>query len=410
MRVNPDFQLRVHLRYRMDVPEFSLSPPRLDRSFLPVAAFGGPAMQVRPPLSKKAPSLFAMKTKFLLIVIAGLEGASVCLQAQNASTRGKNADEEWRVVQTLASAPAPSSPSAHTAAAVHANQEQKVQNARQLAQSAKEFRTSFPNHPNAPEARKLEALATLRGVRTNDSAYETLARDTAKAYREDDRIRLADRVEIAMLAERTAVRGKFGGAVFANNGPELELIVDRLRKEFGEKPEVFDQYLAIARTADMNTSRSLAVKLVQSPASPSARAEAQSILDRFSLLGKSPDVPLRLMDGSDARLTQPGDKPTLLFFWPASGPRLSSRFMRALPRDARILHSIPGATTAQVDAARRAARIPGTFCLDAAPSGRAGGELRIQHLPYVVAIDRSGKLAGYGPISATESVLNTINR
>jgi hypothetical protein len=348
--------------------------------------------------------------KTVLVMVAVVWGGSAAVLAQNLSVRGKNADEEWRELRALVSAAPSPLTGVRNTAVVRAEAEAKALAARQLAQRAREFRTGFPDHKDAPEASKIEALASLRGVMMNDSVHEAQAKETAKTYREDVRNRLGDRIEVAVLAERTSARAKFGGAVYANNGPELELMADRLRKEFGDVQEIFDLYLTVARSSDMNTARSIAVKLLQASANPTIKKEAQSIVDRHSFLGRPPNVPLRLQDGADVPLTQAGAKPTVLFFWPASGPKLSHRLMKALPRNARILHVMPGASAAEFEAAKRTAQVPGTFCLDSSPAGSVGGDLAVRHLPYVFAIDPAGKLTGYGPISAAESTFHSISR
>jgi len=339
-------------------------------------------------------------------VVLGL----VNLPAQETGLRGRNPDDEWRALQAMVTATPPAATTVRTPAVVRAEQAAQALTARQLAQRAREFRTAFPEHREASEARKLEVLASLRGVMDNDTGHETQAREAATAYRADVRNTLADRVEVAVLAERTAARARFGGAVYANNGPELEAMADRLRREFGDVQEVFDVYLMVGRSGEMNTGRSIARKLQASSANAATKREAQLILDRYAILGRAPNVPLRLLDGSDARLTQPGGTATLLFYWPVSGPKLSARLMRAVPRNVRILHVMPGASTAQLEAARRQSRVPGTFCLDASPPGSMGGDLHVRHVPWVFGLDRSGALMGFGPISAAESVFNSIVR
>ena len=114
-----------------------------------------------------------------------------------------------------------------------------------------------------------------------------------------------------MLSERTQSRSKFGGKVFANNGPELELLADRLRQEFGDTPEVFNFYASVARSADMTTARGIATRLLERPANYEAKAEAQSILARDALLNQPLDVRVTTVDGQQIDLSQQVGKVTL---------------------------------------------------------------------------------------------------
>jgi hypothetical protein len=349
-----------------------------------------------------------MKTVLSTIVV--LFGGVLVTSSWGAGASPRSADEAWQAVKAEQNASAARLNAPRTALLVRAESSATAMAARQLAQSAREFRLQFPDHGNAEDARKIETLAALRGVWAEDSAYEAAALATAQTYRADGRQPLADRIEVAFLAERTAIRNKFGGSVYVNNGPELLAIAERLHREFGDAPAIFNLYLQIARTADMNTGVAAANRVLATPVSRDAQVDARRVVDRFALLGRSLEIPLRLGDGTSVAWPPPGSKPTLLFYWDSSGPRMNPRVMAALPRDARIFHAVRGATGTQLDSLRRTNKVPGTLCLDASAPGTAGGPLWVQHLPYVFAFDRTGKLTGYGPLVVAESVFAGIPR
>ena len=207
-----------------------------------------------------------------------------------------------------------------------------------------------------------EAVLGLQGVDDEDKAHEQSAKHIAKAFREDKKNPVEDRFEVATLAERTELRGKFGGKVYVNNGPELELLADKLRQEFGDTTEVFNFYASVARSADMGTARSVANKLVRAPnVNPEAKAEAGAILARHAQIGKTLDIILTTIEGQTLDLAQT-NKPTVLFFWPASSPTSVGRLKGSLPADTQVIYVSPGANAAQITEAKKHTRVPGAFC------------------------------------------------
>lgn len=348
--------------------------------------------------------------KYSVSFLCGLMLTASALPGQSVG-KGKNADEDWNRLVALTTPSTAPAGTKKTLPQIKEEKAQKIANARQAAAEARNFHLAYPEHPNAKVAKKMEALAGLQGVTDDNPQQEVAAQLVAKTYREDATQPRSDRFQVALLAERTQARGKFGGRVYVNDPAELELIAEKLRREFGDVAEVFNFYVSIARSADMTTAVAIATKMMQWPVTPEAKIEAQAILARQALLNQPLNVKLTTLEGEEIDLARQQGRVTLLYIWPASGPGMVRRLNEAkaaLPADVQVVYFSPTATAEQIGAARGVTTVSGVFCKATPGVSRSVLEqLGVRRLPYVFALGRDGKLASFGPAEALASIVNT---
>jgi hypothetical protein len=352
---------------------------------------------------------------------------------------GKSADDAWADLTTLATSANPAQTmSANPAQAAPANlatlttpanstqsapgqqktkdqkkadRLQKADSARQTATAAKAFYADFPDHVNAHAAKKLEALSSVDATVGASPDDKKAALQVAGSFRTNHANAPADRFEVAVAMDRTSLSEKFGGELYTNNPAELEALAERLHTEFGDIAECLSFYVSVARTADLTTASRMAKNLLQWPATAEVKAEAQSIMNRAALLGTTLQAKLTTTDGTIVDLAQQAGKVTIIYAWLPGSPGslgLMNRVKSSLPKDAQIIYACAGATKQQLNAAKKALAVPGTLTNDS--SGAPGGLatlLKIQQWPCVIGLDRSGKLAAFGPIDALGLVVAT---
>lgn len=346
----------------------------------------------------------------LLIAIATIG----TLSAQSPGLE-KSTERDWAEVVALAAASRTSDGAQRAPTPTLNGQSQATLSARLVADIARGFIDRNPNHLNAGDARKLEVLSALQGVSDADPQFEAKAALLAGAFRADRRNSVADRFEVALLAERVAARSGLGGSPFGSVSRELEAIAKRLRSEFGEISQVFNFYVSVARGADMATARRIAQEVLRSPSGREARAEAQSILNRDLLLNKSANWSLTPVGGKQVLALRTAGRTTLIVVWSPSAVSLALSTLtvvqRLLPAEAQVVYLACGGTAEQFEAQRRTATVPGAFCRST--DGANGAFLEAfqpRQTPYAVVIDRRGSVAGFGPLSTVPALLQAADR
>jgi hypothetical protein len=348
----------------------------------------------------------------VLTVLYGV--VTVATSLAQPTTVVKSADEAWANVVAL-SKPAPSvnvPGKKRTLADVAAENSASAKRSREASLSAKAFYTAYPTHLNARNAQKLEAILALLGVTDDDKAFEQVARQIAKTYRENRANSVADRFEVALLAERVEIRSKLGGRIYGNSPEELEKIGDKLRIEFGNTPEVFNFYVSVARVADMSAAQALAAKIISWPATPEAKAEAQSILARHALVGTTLNWKLITIDNSEFDLAKQASKITIIYVWTpvGEGDGLAplNKVKKSLPPNTQIVYFPLGMSVGDVRTLQPTAPLPGIFCYELRGAiGPTAEKFQVRHTPYIFVLNRAGVLSGFGPAGELASLLTT---
>jgi len=322
-------------------------------------------------------------------------------------------DAAWANVSALgrkAVATAPGSSSKAPAQAA-TDKQKRATDFRRVSQAAKEFYTQHPAHPNAAAARKLEATAAIEGISDGDKVHEQAALKTADDYRKNKAVFAGDRFEVAHAVERHHLVRKNGGKAWHARPSASEDMTDRLRVEFGDIPHVHSSYLAVAEAADSEYSGDVAAKVLQMRASPAVRRQAESIYERWRLLGRKLDLTLATTDGKALRLDQVTSPRTVIYLWEGhrdpKGPAGLKAAGQSAPAGTRWIYVSLGAFTGKpADIASRGTPA-GTYCVE--PLGMRSPlveQLRISTLPMVIVLDATGAVVSFGKPADLPSLLS----
>jgi hypothetical protein len=175
--------------------------------------------------------------------------------------------------------------------------EARAQKFRQTAQAAQDFYLQHPNAPKAAEARKLEALAGLEGITPTDRTHERAALATAAAFRTNRSHPVSARFEVAHAMERRAASKKILGRPWFSHPAVGGMMLDALHAEFGELPEIYGGFLALAEHSNCDNGRDVALRIVQAPAPESIKSAARRLIERYALVRQPLDFPLTPLAG-----------------------------------------------------------------------------------------------------------------
>jgi len=314
----------------------------------------------------------------------------------------KDADQVWASIASQFTAFVDAKPDRKV------DQGAKSAQARGIAEAAKEFYSTYPGSFYVRAARKIEALATLDIVEVDPNRKQS-ALQVAAEFRANPIYPASDRHEVAIVMERRKLVEKFGGRMPVSNGPEMERIADLLHAEFGDLPENFHFYASVARGADKATARRMAARLLQWPAPDEAKAEASAIIERQNLIGRPLSLTLSTITGETIDLSQPSGKITIVLVWDARSPislRLVGKIKKTLPADARVIYFSPYSTAQELTALSIQLDILGPLCHDRGTGrGTHAAALGLRRLPYVLVLEGTGKLIGFGPGEAIAAVI-----
>lgn len=312
-------------------------------------------------------------------------------------------DTAWsNVVELGKAAAAPNSTLApRTTETIRTEQKARAEKFREVAKGAKDFRSQYPQHANAAQARKLEALAVLEGMTSDDPAYFSEALRIATDYRNDKRNAASDRFEVASAIERGELSRKLAGRPWFANAIQAEMLADKLRREFGELPEVYGFYLAAAEHGSCFNSGDVAIKILQATPPAGIRASAQRVYDRWKLIGKPLDLALTRNDGVQTSLGALAGKRTVVVIYAGdrdpAGPSGLQAFRNAPPTGVNWVYVAVGAIARQ---STISTPVPGgTHCVEPLGlKGEVAKRLNVSKLPAAYVIDGKKTLFGFGRI------------
>jgi hypothetical protein len=283
---------------------------------------------------------------------------------------------------------------------------------RNAAQLARQFHIQNPGHPKANEARKLEAIFAIRGVVYRDTTQENAAIALAKSFRDNLTFAAADRAEVALAMDRLSLSIKARNGEVKRQASEWEKLADSLRVEFGLQPVLQSYYLQLARDATSENAARIAAKVSEATElPPAAKREAQSIIERTSLLGTVIGLKLPRFGGGDVDLAERQEKVTAVVIFPVSKPEslVELKRLKAAPKGSQIVFLALGGNTSEAAAAYERLPIPGTMCH--AAEGRAAlsvvEKLRVGRapVPFAYIFDRDGKLSAFSRIPDLASLV-----
>ena len=147
-----------------------------------------------------------------------------------------------------------------------------------------------------------------------------------------------------------------------------ETMLDRLRSEFGDLPQLHASYLALAEHSNCDNGRDVAIRIVQSDAPESTKVAARRLLDRSALVRQPLDFPLTPVRGRATTLGELAGKLTVVCVWdgtrqPEGPPGLGDAARNPAPNTKWVYVSI-GAIGPLPKGAKYAAAPPGTTCVE----------------------------------------------
>lgn len=337
----------------------------------------------------------------------------VCPAFAQGPSGNSAADQAFRDLKAAATpaAPAPPAPGQNKSKAqVDSERQKQAADFNAAAAKAKDFQARFPGDPNLPEARKIEAASLLGAVRAGDAAKEAEALRGAQAFVADARNSRGDRYHVAAAVKQWTVEKKGlkdRTALLA----EYEKAAAELYDGFPDVPEVYHNFLGLARNAATGAkARALATDLLQKPAPAEVKAEAQAVIDRLDLRGKTLDLKFGLNNGTVFDLARQKGSPVVLYFWSNLG-RASADAMPIIRAAAPGAGSVAVAgktpvfigVNLDVDPRAAAAGLDGQPPPGAQrwePVGVSGAvprQLRVNQVPTVYVFNGQGVLSGFGP-------------
>jgi hypothetical protein len=295
-------------------------------------------------------------------------------------------------------------------------QEDGARRSREVARAARDFASRHGAHPRAQEASKVAILADLDGILPRDPRHAADARSAAEAFRRNPRHPPAARAEVALaLEQREIVRQTLGRPWHAQ--PVLaEGMLDRLRGEFGDRPELWQAHLALATGAAGDAGREAAQRVHQAPgAAPALRAAAREVLERHALVRQALVLTLTPAGGRPTPLDRLAPGRTVICLYDAERQPLGPPGLHALAErpPARVgwIYVALGRPAPAPKGARSRPRPEGVLCLE--PAGwrsPVAAALRVPQLPYAFVLDERQRVWGFGRPSEIPALLAGIGR
>ncbi len=302
---------------------------------------------------------------------------------------------------------------ADTAKAERAARAKKL---REVAQGAKAFQAQHPQHPQLGAARKLEVLADLEGILPTDRAHRLAAEAKAQAFRTDTARPLTDRMEVADAMERRAIQLKLPGHAWTKNPVLAETMLDGMKAEFGDRPEIWARYLNLAENTYCDAGRDVAYRIVQSPvAAEATKAAARRILERYALVRKPLDFAVTPTQGRATTLAQLAGKTTVIVLWDGTkvpgGPPGLAEFQKNPRPDTQWVYISVGEIGTNPKGRSDAKYPPGVIAVESANrKGPAMARLQPARLPYAFVLDEQKRLSGYGRVEEIPDLIAGIGR
>lgn len=154
-----------------------------------------------------------------------------------------------------------------------------------VADQAQAFYTEYPDSYWAGEARKLEISALLQAVDNGDESGTVRLKKAVAALRSSTKVTNKVKAEgVATYAFATAL------AEAKSNAARLtaaETVARDLIKEFPSEQPGYQTLYVLAKASDSTTALKLAKELVASAAPTTIKTGAQTIIDRYALVGKT---------------------------------------------------------------------------------------------------------------------------
>lgn len=183
-----------------------------------------------------------------------------------------------------------------------------------VANDAKSFRDAYKDHSKSARARLLEATSLLKAQMLGAQGHEERASILVEALKGDVSLSRDERYAMLMMAEYLLVRSvarNSTDAPFARKESARYLIL--------EFPEQAGGYLSLLQVADATEEatkvRFVADEIRASPAPFAAKAQAEILVERYALIGKSLADVANTALGRDNFFEKCRNRRVLLYTW-----------------------------------------------------------------------------------------------
>lgn len=186
-----------------------------------------------------------------------------------------------------------------------------------IADQAKAFYTANPDYYWAAEARRLEILSLIQAEEAGDAATGSRLAQAVASLRADPKLPAKIRAHGAAAYEFTrAVRDQPDEAA---RHDALEKTARALIQEFPAEMPGYEALLALSRAAEPAKAEALARELAAASAPAPIRASAQTLLDRYALVGR-PLADILPATASELKTSLPAGQPIIIYSWATWGP------------------------------------------------------------------------------------------
>lgn len=314
--------------------------------------------------------------------------------ASQSESERLNTDPELEEIETLFR-PAPRGGRDHRTNG-GASQGGAASELRAAANKAKAVRLRYPQgHSRAAQARRLEAKALLNAALMGDSGVTEEAVAIAEEARKDTTLPVGERFELAKLRELVRSRE------FIHDARQLRYQRERSAKRLIEEfPNEAGGYEALLREAENQPegekAASLANEILASAAPPHVKEAAQTLAERYALIGQSFREIASEALGADSPIVAAGGGPTIIYAWATWSPGAIA-FAKQLSQTAPAGAVLVGVCLdVDVEAARSAAAatgLPGQLVFDAqGVEGVLARRLKLTAGMPVYLTDRHGSI------------------
>lgn len=190
-----------------------------------------------------------------------------------------------------------------------------VKDADQLLQ----FYTSYPTDPNAAEARRREALSLLYASRLGDTADAARTAALVTTVRRDSTLPAAEREEVAALSDNFGVAQQTGLAR-ADRLLAFENVARGLQAEFPTVPAGSESLVQIAEASADDHAAVVAQEIINGSASDAVKTQAQILLRRLALKGRSVSDIANSALGPGNAVSEAAGHPLVIYTWASTAP------------------------------------------------------------------------------------------
>lgn len=189
---------------------------------------------------------------------------------------------------------------------------------RSVADKAREFYTTYSGDALASEARRLEVLALIGAREEGDASSSGRLEQAVAALRSDRQVPTPIRAQGVAAFEFTRELRAVRGLVARMD--TTERVARGLIREFPGEAPGYEALWAVAKARPQQESAKLAQELLASDAPPPLKAAAQTLLDRYALIGRPLASVLDGDSGLKALANLPAGTPLIVYSWASWGP------------------------------------------------------------------------------------------